>query len=229
MKLPSFFDKKVTKAEVNKDRNRIRVKEHVHGNWPTIIYIPINIKKDEEAEEEELLKRIRSEFKDFELVQVDPLSPETSTFPFHLSLSRTLYVKDHQKELFKEKIREALKFKEFPDKLKLEKVEIYLNDEMTRTFIAIDLENDERIIKLIESIDKILKDFGLPIYYKAPKLHFSLFWCKGNQMEKLRKFKIEEVNLKGFEVEVDEIFIKCGNKTHEITRTKSHEITSRKI
>lgn len=223
MKLPAFFDTKVTKAEVNKDR--IRIKEHVHGNWPTIIYIPINLKtndndaKDEDDEGggggEELLNRIKSEFKDFELFQIDPLNPEC---PFHLSLSRTLYVKDHQKELFKAKMEEALKSKEIPEKLKFEKVEIYLNDEMTRTFIAIDFENDERIFKLIESIDKILKDFGLPIYYKPPKLHFSLFWCKGNQKESLRKFLIEEINLKGFEVEIDAIFIKCGNRTHEIAR-----------
>lgn len=41
MKLPAFFDKKVTKTEGNKDR--IRSKEHVHGNWATIIYIPSKI------------------------------------------------------------------------------------------------------------------------------------------------------------------------------------------
>ena len=44
-KLPAFFDSKVKKTEMKeeeKTRQRIRVKEHVHGNWPTLIFIPSN-------------------------------------------------------------------------------------------------------------------------------------------------------------------------------------------
>jgi hypothetical protein len=46
MKLPAFFDKKVAKVEGNKgkEKGKIRSKEHIHGNWPTIIYIPSNMK-----------------------------------------------------------------------------------------------------------------------------------------------------------------------------------------
>lgn len=38
LKLPAFFETKVKKPE--KENSRIRSKEHVHGNWPTIIFIP---------------------------------------------------------------------------------------------------------------------------------------------------------------------------------------------
>ena len=39
-KLPAFFDSKVKKPEPTSKEGRIRSKEHVHGNWPTIIFIP---------------------------------------------------------------------------------------------------------------------------------------------------------------------------------------------
>lgn len=160
-----------------------------------------------------ICNRINNYFPD--LVQVDPLTPDTT---FHLSLSRTLYIKDHQKDLFKQKITDALKSTDLPPKLKCEKVEIYLNDEMTRTFLAVDVENDEKILKTIESIDKILKDFGLPVYYKEPKLHFSLFWCQGNRKEEenFKEIRNFNFNFEEFEVEINGIFIKCGNKVARI-------------
>ena len=167
-------------------------------------------------EENGLVTKIKTELvlkqeNDLEFFEIDDSSN------YHLSLSRTLYLKDHQKDLFKQKIIDALKKekeKNLPMKLKCENVEIYLNDEKTRTFVAVAVENDERILKLIEIIDEILKDFGLPVYYQPAKLHFSLFWCKGNQKE---NFSLEFEDFDDeFEVEINEIFIKCGNKITKI-------------
>lgn len=157
--------------------------------------------------DEKVLDIIKSNFQDLKLFQIDPVT-------FHLSLSRTLYVKDHQKDLFKQKIIEALRNSlSFPNKLKCENVEIYLNDEKTRTFVAINVKNDEKILEIIGIIDNVLKDFGLPVYYKSPKLHFSIFWCQGNQKETL---KLCEMDLSDVEVEINEIYIKCGNKITKI-------------
>lgn len=159
----------------------------------------------------DICNRIKEYYPD--LIQVDPLTPDTT---FHLSLSRTLYVKDHQKDLFKQKIINALKSIDLPTKLKCEKMEIYLNDAMTRTFLAVDVENDEKILNAIYTIDKILKDFGLPVYYKEPKLHFSLFWCPGNRKEEENFKDIQNLNFDFEEVKIKGIFIKCGNKVIRI-------------
>ena len=43
---------------------------------------------------------------DMKLESVDPIIPQSK---YHLSLTRTLYVKDYQRELFQSKIAEALK------------------------------------------------------------------------------------------------------------------------
>ena len=152
------------------------------------------------------------DFCDCEIVQVDPLSPNA---PFHLSLSRTLYIKHHQKDLFRQKIIDALKCTELPTQLKCENIEIYLNDEVTRTFVAIDVENDDRILKSIGLVDKILEDFGLPVYYKSPKLHYILYSCQVNQKDKFKEFMSLDL-LKEYQVNIEGILMKFGNKVTRI-------------
>lgn len=128
-----------------------------------------------------------------------------------------MYVKDHQKDLFRTKIEDSikkfLKSNPLPKSLKCEKYSVYLNDEKTRTFLAVDLENNSDISKLIELIDKLLKDFSLPEFYSEHKLHFSFLWCQGNQSESLKSILNETVDE---QVNLKEIIIKCGNKISKI-------------
>ena len=147
---------------------------------------------------------------------IDPIIPQSS---YHLSLSRTLYVKDHQRGLFQSKVTAALKktLTEFPlpEQVETENFSVYLNDEKTRTFIAIDLKNDENILKCIEAIDNVLKEFGLPVYYASPKLHFSIVWYQGNRQSEL--LFAENGGKINFKVETEQILMKCGNKITKIS------------
>lgn len=148
---------------------------------------------------------------------MDPITPQSI---YHLSLTRTLYLKDHQKDLFHRKIIAALKeiLVEFPlpGKIETDKFSVYLNDEKTRTFIAIDLmEDSEKIIlKYIQVIDGVLKEFGLPVYYSSPRLHFSVLCCQGNRQNE--PIFEEENNQIISEVKLSQILIKCGNKITRI-------------
>lgn len=166
----------------------------------------------------ELPTSIKDSFPDFK--PIDPIIPRES--PFHLSLTRTLYVKDYQKDLFRTKIdniiKKSLKSHPLPASINCEKVSIYLNDENTRTFLAVDVENNAAILKLIEEIDSILKEFNLPGYYSSPKLHFSVLWRQGNH-SKVLDTTIKDLDLDHFEesfVNLSEIIIKCGNKVSKI-------------
>lgn len=147
---------------------------------------------------------------------IDPIIPQSS---YHLSLSRTIYVKDHQRDLFQSKITASLKktLTEFPlpEQIETENFSVYLNDEKSRTFIAIDIKNDENILKCIEAIDNVLKEFGLPVYYASPKLHFSIVWCPGNRQSEL-VFAENEENI-NFTVKTEQILMKCGNKITKIS------------
>lgn len=222
VKLSSFFESKVKKV-VESDTSRTRNKVHVHGNWPTLIFIPskhlaieeyfqlfiVSLKVEGREEVDRTVKEIT---KDREFSSVDPITAE---FPFHLSLSRTFYLKHHQKDLFCSKLTERLKalLSSFPVgaiEFKSERLAVYTNDERSTTFIAVDIENDSTVIKYIEEIDSILKEFGLPVYYQSPKLHFSLVWCKGDLKDLIASGEAVKVS-----VEIEHgngIFVKCGNK-----------------
>ena len=98
-----------------------------------------------------------------------------------------------------------------PKTAKCEKFCTYFNDEKTRSFLAVDVENSDSILKLINAIDSVLKSFNLPVYYKSPKLHFSLFWRQGGDETEILDYK----ECEGI-VKLEEIIIKCGNKISRI-------------
>lgn len=157
------------------------------------------------------------ELKEFK--PIDSLIPNGPIY--HLSLTKTLYVKEFQKELFKIKVSEAinqfLKLNSMPRTLKCEKVSLYFNEESTRNFLAIDLENDKNILKLIKEIDSVLKSFNLPMYYEDPKLHFSVLWSRADDCVEAGKNLGSVIELEENEkVELEEIIIKCGNKIDRI-------------
>lgn len=225
VKLPAFFESKAKVQKPESSGNRIRNKGHVQGNWATIIFIPSKYTKNithnssffldvvRGKEREVIDKKVHelSQELNVKFTPVDPLTPE---FPFHLSLSRTLYLKHYQKDLFCTKLSDKLQkvLKDFPlssVEFKSEKLAVYKNDEKTTSFIAVDLENDSRILKYIEVIDSVLKEFALPEYYQSPKLHFSVVWSNQPEVEDVLIGK-EKISI---EIEHDHgIYIKCGNK-----------------
>jgi len=209
-KLPPFLVSSSTTttpaAVVANENKTIRNKEHVHGNWPTIIFLPI----EGSSVIEEFLASDTFRESNFEMIS--PLLVSNSnlkSLPYHISLTRTLYLKEHQRDLFHKKIAEALRsLPRLPQVLKCrQNLAIYLNDEATRTFLAVDVERDEVILKYIEAIDRVLEGFGLPIYYKNPQLHFSVASFTGGHPTTSYKLSDE------FEVKLDNgIILKCGNK-----------------
>ncbi len=132
----------------------------------------------------------------------------------HLSLSRTLYVKEMHKELLLKQLETALSGVELPTtKISFSKLAKYSNDEGTCHFLALDLAEGEsagQLEKVIQLIDSVLKGFGLPQYYDPPSLHVSLGW------------RVDDWSLSTFYFEFslnavfDEILMKCGNKIHKL-------------
>lgn len=51
--------------------------------------------------------------------------------------------------------------------LEFERVKIYCNEENNRTFIsvAVDHFSNRYLLKIVEKVDQILTDFGLPTFY----------------------------------------------------------------
>lgn len=99
---------------------------------------------------------------------------------------------------------------------------IYLNDEETRTFLAVNLADDPIITKYISIIDSVLKEFALPSYYSPAKLHFSFASSAGNLTKILNLNDDYKVHSAGDSIPFDhvpinQILIKCGNKIKRIS------------
>jgi hypothetical protein len=201
--LSPFFSTK-TPTNPPTDPQRIRNKEHVQGNWPTILYLSVSnfqcIRLQEQISS--ILPGLNFEGVEAHL--------------YHVSLSRTIYVKDHQRGLFQAKIIDALQcLPPLPKQLKIkgETLSVYVNDEGTRTFLAVDVENDEIVLGYISAIDRVLEGFGFPVYYKSPQLHFSVASCTGNQVAEARSALLSLSLGLGEYVQLDGgIVFKCGNK-----------------
>ena len=93
---------------------------------------------------------------------------------YHISLSRTHYIKVFQIEKIVNMLHQSVSsFSSF--ELELSKVSVYLNDDNSRQFLAIDvIDHCNQLLLLTSAVDKILGSFGLEKYYENPMFHFSV-------------------------------------------------------
>lgn len=88
---------------------------------------------------------------------------------FHVSLTRTLVLKYHWIGSFVETVKNiAENSKSFT--AELEKINIFCNEEKTRTFMGITIQSRTRSFeKVTEALDKALNEYNLPAFYKVSK------------------------------------------------------------
>lgn len=94
----------------------------------------------------------------------------------HISLSRTLVLKYHWIESFTESLKLLCRrFNKFI--LQLTDVEVYCNEERTRTFLGIHCQNDDKVLNcLIEELNSLLAEYQLPLYYKVQYTIMNLYF-----------------------------------------------------
>lgn len=105
--------------------------------------------------------------------------------------------------------------------LAFDEVEIYCNEERTRTFLGLKTLEMDRLMNLTGQLDECLEEFKLPKYYEEPSFHASILWCLGDQSGILKEKKSElQVIYEGitiethFQVKVNEVLCKCGNRSY---------------
>ena len=111
---------------------------------------------------------------------------------YHISLSRTHYIKVFQIEKIVNLLHQSIsRFSSF--ELELSMVSVYLNDDNSRQFLAIDvIDHCNHLLLLTAAVDKILGSFGLEKYFENPKYHFSIGSAPpGTSLEKT----VDEMNL----------------------------------
>lgn len=156
---------------------RIRTFSHVRGNWATFVYI-------EYPNKDKLLKIINKLHTVLTTIDESCIVCED----VHLSLSRTFVIRYHMIKPFTTSLQEVLSNIESFE-LNFDSVEVYCNEEKTRTFLAlgVDAISHEYLINIVEKIDNILGDFKLPKFYENPLFHMSILSINGNKKEVISK------------------------------------------
>uniref|UniRef100_A0A8D0L4S6 U6 snRNA phosphodiesterase n=1 Tax=Sphenodon punctatus TaxID=8508 RepID=A0A8D0L4S6_SPHPU len=167
-----------------KHGGRLRTFPHERGNWATYVYMPY------EAQEDflDLLQLLLSHNRTY-------ATSLTMMDEFHLSLSQNVVLRYHWINPFVQSLKEhAASFYRFF--CTSDQVKVYTNQPKTRTFIGLEVTSGHsQLLELVSEIDKVMKEFDLPKFYKEPSFHISLAWCVGDMTNKLQGQCLQELQV----------------------------------
>lgn len=184
---------------------RIRSFPHVRGNWASFVYVKPEIDLGSISEK---LAKILSKF-------------EAKTIPEpHLSLSKVFTLQYHWIESFNQSLKSKLKQKvtKFPLGLS-SKLKIFVNEDSTRTFVTVEINENQALKQALSCVDETLVEFGQEIFYKPAEFHISLVWILKNP--KIPNEEIQNCFSEWIETQdkinftVEKIHAKIGNKFFE--------------
>ncbi|CAK1586165.1 unnamed protein product [Parnassius mnemosyne] len=188
-------------------RGRKRTFPHVRGNWPTFVYV--------KYPDEESLLLLANKLKTLLDVKDSHICDD-----FHLSLTKTLVLSYHTITPFTQSLKET--FSDIESfYLGFNSIEIYCNEEKTRTFIAlkVDYFSNKSLSGIVRKIDGVLEEFRLEKFYDDPSFHISLLWINGDEKEKLEAIIENSNNVFSQEVGkiiksivINKVNCKSGNK-----------------
>lgn len=154
---------------------RVRNQEHVPGNWSSLVYIQVPLTAHLQQQ-----TPLPSGFQPMDLLpHVEAASQPSQPSCLHLSLSRNVYLKDHQRGLFRDKLDAALRRARLsvPSHAKISSIAVFRNDEQNRRFLSWLVADEEAWLPaLTKVIDGVLRDFALPAFYHPPAFHISFAW-----------------------------------------------------
>ncbi|XP_022113481.2 U6 snRNA phosphodiesterase isoform X2 [Pieris rapae] len=112
----------------------------------------------------------------------------------HISVTKTVVLKYHLITSFTTSLQEIISGIETFE-LGFDTIEVYTNEEKTRTFVALKADHLSRkfLLRIVEKVDNVLEDYNLPTFYKEPSFHMSILWWKGDLKDAILKH-IDELN-----------------------------------
>lgn len=177
-------------AATDSHQGRKRCFEHEDGNWPVSLLLQVDsnrkLRQDLRDLHDLLEQRVAGvqwcERDDIVMAdhQMDRNTRSKLGENYHVSLSHVQPAAYAQKKPLIQALRRAAdKWKH--RSLTLPRLEVYLNAQATRTFLAADVEDGKgAIIDAISRLDAVLPRFRLQPFFVQPRPHISLFWWLGD-------------------------------------------------
>ena len=133
----------------------------------------------------------------------------------HLSLSRPLQLYTSQRDGFRQAVTGAVR-KQPPSTLSFAVLANLTNDDNTRHFLSVEIGyGHAELLSLVRSIDAVLTEFKLPVYYEEARFHVSVAWWLPHMgvdtvllQEKLES--LEMTALRRFKLDVQTVEMKIG-------------------
>jgi len=201
-------EKEIVHDDPSLHDGRIRGFAHEKNNWASYVYIDLQDCELDEAKN----------FLVKELV-LEPIEHH------HLSISRVVSLRHHWIDPFVKSLKDNLE----QDKafhLCLDKLQVYTNDDKTRTFVGLEATGGVRELqKLTANVDFCFSEYKLPPFYYPPSFHVSLGWCLGDMSSQIRA-RLQKLELRLVDILEDDgdlgrflvknIHCKTGNKIFQL-------------
>lgn len=172
---PNLGSVSIRDDDPSSHQGRKRTKPHVDGDWPTHVYIAIQLPSKLESVLKDIISNLNLQDRSSTWhSSLDATHEEDRSL--HLSLSRPIFLKTNERNEFVERLRRSIRG--------IESFEIYfasfsylLNDHRTRGFLALEVGSGYSSLKIVlDHIDRVLETFCLPKYYEQPRFHLSIGW-----------------------------------------------------
>lgn len=190
---------------------RVRSFPHVRGNWASFAYIDPS-KVDFKPLQLDLIAFLKSEHIDAKEV-VNP----------HLSVSRVVTLQHLWISSFTSDLKEKLNSRTKAFRVKFgPHLKVLVNEEATRTFISIEVIENNSLLEVVKCCDESLSEFNKEPFYNPPEFHISLLWCLKDQRSAINLSKLQSrANLflesaEDITFQVSEVNCKIGNKLFAI-------------
>ncbi|KYR00694.1 UPF0406 family protein [Tieghemostelium lacteum] len=171
--LPAFLQTlKEDKEQMNNyDSKKLRIFQHVEGNFATFVYLKVPIGRTDLRDQiNEINNYIKSnsKYSNYEIFNVDN---------YHISLSRTFPIREHHIDSLEVQLKSTLE-NQNSFEISLDQLCYFTNEIGSRAFFSLLIDQGKsEVLSLISKIDEALSLFGFPNFHSEPEPHLSLFWC----------------------------------------------------
>ncbi|EIW59655.1 uncharacterized protein TRAVEDRAFT_122213 [Trametes versicolor FP-101664 SS1] len=173
-------------------QGRVRTTPHVEGQFAAYVYIPLVVERNSKLHK--LLLRIfaaaklavpslhpigfsQSTLNTADETERDGNAPEDGAMELHISLSRPVYLRAHQRADFKRAVKAAAKSKR-SFSASFATLSELTNDERTRTFLTLEIgAGHDDFRALSDELTPTLKSLRQKEFYQDPRFHASVAWA----------------------------------------------------
>ncbi|KAG6909267.1 hypothetical protein DXG01_001329 [Tephrocybe rancida] len=157
-------------------QGRKRTQPHVEGQWAAHVYVSLDVRRHLPLNA--LLDDVLSHTKETTPTLNDFWNDEPSrNRELHISLSRPIYLRAHQREDMKKAVKELSK-KFSPFMVSFATFSELLNDECTRTFLTMEVgAGHQELRAMSDALTPTLKTIRQKEFYSDPRFHASIAWA----------------------------------------------------